>query len=912
MKNYILLLFLTYLNSYSLANECSHVDDYLPNQHRVDCHPEQLTDVKEQQQTCVSRGCCWREPVGNHFPGYRISSPWCYFPDKYDNYKVVSVTHFAFQDKTEEIKILLNRTSSPSFNLSEDIRRLEVTVSSLSEDVVRVKITDAESKRFQVPDPKLKLPLFRSKFTDKKYEVSISAATGRLKITRKANKKTIFSVNLKKIIFSDQFIKLTNEEVPSTSLYGLGQNMDSFRKDFSSHFKRIVMFNRGDAVRKENNLYGSHPFYLMRDDDDNSHGILLFNNNYQEVILSPSPYISYHTTGGVLDFFVFLGPSNNNVMEQKTKLLGLTPLPSVWSLGFHLCRFGYKNTSHLEDIYRKNIEAGIPIDIQWFDIDYMDRRNDFTVDKKNFGNLNDFSQKVRSSGRKTVAILDPAVSASEPRGSYPPYDDGIKDDVFVKNEDGSYFIGKVWNPDTSIFPDFTADKTRKYWVNQVQKFYREQLVFDGIWIDMNEPALMTDGNKVGGCNKSSSLNYPKYFPGQDIENLNPTKGTMCPSAKHSLGNHYDLHSMYAFYESMATFQSLQKVFPNKRPFVLSRATVSGQNVYSSLWTGDVFSDWDSLRHSIFDLQSMNLFGFPMVGADICGHIGDTNVELCARWHSLGAFYSFSRNHNSESSRPQDPVSLGQVVVDAAKYALNIRYTLMPYLYTVFYENSVTGRPVIRSVSWDHPYDQEAERNANAETQFLWGTSLMIIPVVMEGRKDVTAYFPSKTTWYDYQTLRQVINASATNREVRFDVPLEKITVAIRGGSIIAFHTRVERTLSEQQNASEYGLIIALDDEGRAKGTLYWDDGDTADNHETGKYSLIQFEVQDRKFKLNAKRKGYDMTNLAVVKVLGINHPVTQVRLDDRPMPFYYDKETKVLVVTNLNQSLQKDLMLIWT
>jgi lysosomal alpha-glucosidase len=151
-------------------------------------------------------------------------------------------------------------------------------------------------------------------------------------------------------------------------------------------------------------------------------------------------------------------------------------------------------------------------------------------------------------------------------------------DIFIRNEDGTPFIGKVWNPETSIFPDFTHPRATEYWTRQMKRLH-DMLPYDGMWIDMNEPANMVNGNKEKGCDEKNPLNKPPFMPGQD-SGLTTYKKTMCPSAKQYLGSHYDLHNMYGYFEAKATYEALKTIHPKKRPYIVSRATVTGESSIS--------------------------------------------------------------------------------------------------------------------------------------------------------------------------------------------------------------------------------------------------------------------------------------------------------------------------------------------
>lgn len=142
---------------------------------------------------------------------------------------------------------------------------------------------------------------------------------------------------------------------------------------------------------------------------------------------------------------------------------------------------------------------------------------------------------------------------------------------------------------------------------------------------MNEPYSFRSGEGMG-CDPSDVLETPPYLPGGIL----PNTETICMNSEQHAGLHYDVHSLYAAYESRATSQALENILRNERPFVMSRANVAGQGKWSAHWNGDVVSDWRTMRHSIVSMLNFNMFGMPMIGSDICGFIGNTTEELCLR------------------------------------------------------------------------------------------------------------------------------------------------------------------------------------------------------------------------------------------------------------------------------------------
>ncbi|EOA94723.1 Lysosomal alpha-glucosidase, partial [Anas platyrhynchos] len=298
-----------------------------------------------------------------------------------------------------------------------------------------------------------------------------------------------------------------------------------------------------------------------------------------DVVLQPSPALTWRTTGGILDFYIFLGPDPKSVVRQYLDVVGFPFMPPYWGLGFHLCRWGYSSTTTTRQA-----------DVQWNDLDYMDAKRDFTFNKETFKDYPDMVRDFHQRGLHYVMIVDPGISSSGPPGTYKPYDEGLKRGVFIRNATGQPLIGKVW-PGPTAFPDFTNPKTHEWWHDMLKDFH-DQVPFDGMWI------VSVFGGRLQA-------------------------GTICASSQQFLSSHYNLHSLYGLTEAIASHDALLRI-RGKRPFVISRSTFAGHGRYAGHWTGDVKSNWEQLSYSVPEVLLFNLFGVPLVGADICGFLGDTS------------------------------------------------------------------------------------------------------------------------------------------------------------------------------------------------------------------------------------------------------------------------------------------------
>ncbi|XP_076682895.1 lysosomal alpha-glucosidase isoform X2 [Andrena cerasifolii] len=697
------------LFNYTIIQRSEMLQCYkIPKALRFDCHPE--NDMSEL--SCISRGCCW-DPLGKEIPNKRLAPlnvPYCYYPKnwtlyKYDNFSQVENNFSGFLKQTGD-----------SF-YGNDLPFIKVEVNGVDDSILRLKMYDPLKKRYEPPWPVRPDPKpFSQRNPNAKYNLEVDNTKAGFKVSRASDGTSLFdSIRVGGFIYADQFLQLSSL-LPSQNIYGIGEHRTNLK--LNTKWQSFSVFNKDQPPTDNTNLYGSHPFYLAMEDSGKSHGVLFLNSNAMDVILQPTPAITFRTIGGIFDIYFFLGPTPADVIMQYSEIVGKPFLPPYWSLGFHLCRYGYETLEKTKQVWNRTRAVGIPFDTQWNDLDYMDKNNDFTYDVVKFRDLPQFINEIHSIGMHYIPLIDAGVSASEVNGSYLPFDEGVKEDIFVRDAATNQpFIGKVWNYVSTAWPDFTNPKTTNYYLRMMSNMH-DSLAYDGAWIDMNEPSNFYDGLK-NGCSHNN-LDYPKYVPSV-VGGLLATK-TLCMDSKHYLGTHYDLHNIYGTSQAIVTNYALTTI-RKKRPFIISRSTWVGHGHYAGHWTGDVYSTWDDLRMSIPAILSLNLYQIPMVGADICGFNGNTTAALCNRWMQLGAFYPFSRNHNSDDTIEQDPVAMGDLVVKSSKRALTIRYWLLPYLYTLFYRAHTFGETVVRPLFFDSLSDSRMIQRPTISIHSFYGEGL---------------------------------------------------------------------------------------------------------------------------------------------------------------------------------------------
>uniref|UniRef100_A0A3P8ZUI1 alpha-glucosidase n=1 Tax=Esox lucius TaxID=8010 RepID=A0A3P8ZUI1_ESOLU len=809
-----------------------------PEFERFDCYPE--PDVDEAK--CRARECIWEPSNIEHVP-------WCYFPEDY-GYTATTVEEqpsgWSF-DITRNTK--LRSSARPE---SPDINTLRVEIKYHSADLLQFKIFDPTNKRYEVPVPLTVPPNPETDETKRQYRVQIQANPFGIQVYRNSTGTLIWDSALPGFTFSDLFIQVSTR-LSSEYVYGFGETEHpTYKHNLGYH--TWGMFSKDQPPGYKKNCYGVHPFYMGLEMTAHAHGVLLLNSNAMDVTFQPTPALTYRTLGGILDFYIVMGPTPELVVQEYTNLIGRPVLPAYWSLGFQLCRYGYANDTEIAELYSDMRAAGIPYDVQYADIDYMERQLDFVLDRQFLG-LPALVDTMRTEGMRFIFILDPAISGNET--DYPAFERGKAKDVFIKwpkELSNDIVWGKVWPdlPDVKVnesldwdtqvkiyraytaFPDFFMNKTATWWHREIADMYKN-ITFDGLWIDMNEPASFVHGTVGEKCLGPAVYDNPPYMPPLESRERGLNHKTLCMNSQQHLSDgtpvkHYDVHNLYGWSQIKPTYDAVLSV-TGKRGVVVTRSSYPSSGKWSGHWLGDNYSSWDQLLKSIIGMMEFSLFGISYTGADICGFFNPAEYEMCLRWMQLGAFYPYSRNHNSKFNPRQDPVSWNASFAEASRDVLNIRYSLLPYLYTLMFHAHNAGSTVIRPLLHEFVNDKNTW---DIDRQFLWGPALLITPALDEGAREVKGYIPDDR-WYDFHTARAI---GLRGQLVTLPTPLNHINLHVRGGYILPWQKPENNTRYSRKNP--LGLIVSLSDSGTAKGSLFWDDGEGIDTVGEGQYLLTLF------------------------------------------------------------------------
>jgi alpha-glucosidase len=572
-------------------------------------------------------------------------------------------------------------------------------------------------------------------------------------------------------------------------IYGLGDKTGSFDRRGES----FVDWNT-DAYgfqRDTDPIYKTIPFYVASGGEGGAYGLFLDNTwrSWFDFGHRDDGTIRIGADGGPVDYYLIAGPSVRDVVRRYTDLTGKAPLPPRWALGYQQSRYSYMSADEVRQIAATLRKDQIPSDVIWLDIDYQDRNRPFTVNKATFPDLKKLASDVGAEGFKLVAITDLHV-AYAPNQGYAPYDTGATADAFVKNPDGSTYVGKVW-PGPSVFPDFTRAPVRAWWGAQYRQFVSDGIA--GFWNDMNEPSVFDVPSKTMPLDTVHRIEGDGFAP--------------------RTASHAEIHNVYGMENSRATHDGELALRPNVRPFVMTRASYAGGQRYSVTWTGDNSSTWDHLKLAVQQMLSLGLSGFAWSGADIPGFTGGASPELATKWFEIAAFTPVMRSHSAKDTPRAEPWVDGPEQLAIRRRFIDERYRLLPYLYAVAEESARTGDPVMRPTFYDYPQMQSA--SCDQSMAFTVGRDLL----VAANPKPESPYpydicLPGKG-WYNYWT-GEPLPGDRTGEAPKLDA----LPVFVRPGAIIAKQPLVQSTSETPSGPLELDVYPGDD----CRGEIYLDDG----------------------------------------------------------------------------------------
>jgi mannosyl-oligosaccharide alpha-1,3-glucosidase len=612
-------------------------------------------------------------------------------------------------------------------------------------------------------------------------------------------------------------------------------------------------------------LYGSIPMMVAH---SASHTAGVFWNNPSETFVdviksAESSAAHWMSESGIFDLTVLSGPTVRDVVRQYTTLTGTQALPPKFALGYHQCRWNYKDEADVFGVDAKFEEHAFPYDVLWLDIEHTDGKRYFSWDSHLFPNPAAMQERLAERGRKMVTIIDPHIKRDS---GWKIHSEATSKGLYIKNKDGADFDGWCW-PGSSSYLDFTNERVRDWWSEQFSySNYRGSTKHLFTWNDMNEPSV---------------FNGPEVSMSKEAQSLDGVE-------------HREWHNLYGFYQQMATSQGqTRRDGGNTRPFVLSRAFFAGSQRYGAIWTGDNAANWDHLRMSAPMLMSIGLTGLTFAGADVGGFFENPDAELFTRWFEAGAYQPFFRGHAHIDTKRREPWLFGDGTLAQLRSIARTRYALLPFWYTQMYLSHSNGMPVMRPLWTEFPTD---EHTFAMEHQWMLADALLVHPVTEAGVTSASVYLPSGQPWFRAETFTKHLPGTHT-----VDAPLGTIPVFQRGGSIIPKQIRPRRCSQLMQN-DPFTLTIAVDDEKSATGFLYLDDGSSLDFQSKGMFRLRHFHLS-KGSKLSsimaAGSKSFAVPNaIERIEIVGLGKAPSSVtrQEDSAPIQFSYDHAKDLLVL----------------
>ncbi len=530
---------------------------------------------------------------------------------------------------------------------------------------------------------------------------------------------------------------------------------------------------------------------------------------------------SFEAGDGQLDYFFFGGGASHTmtaVMDRYSELTGRPAMLPKWAFGYQLSRFSYLNQSWIQYLADTATASNIPLDAVYMDIDYMNINSDnnptapnvlhqLTTDS-NFPNPAGMVSYCGAEGVHLVPLIEPLLETEDPY-----YAEANADFHFIKDNNANTVVGNIYLGPMSWF-DFTSTPMQQWWEGKITN-WMSSFGFAGIWNDIDEPE---SGDQI-------AYNGLLWCDGR--------YGLSTTDSRRQWSNE---HNYFGLRCAATSYAALLEKNPTKRPFVLSRSGNCGLQRYAVSWSGDTAANWTYARTCIRFGTSAMISGAAWYGHDLGGFAGDVDGELLTRWHEWGALLPFYRNHSRkgdnvwpDGNQGREPWRFPDPYQSAMRNSIQLRYMLMPYLYTLAYNCTQTGKPMNTPAVVNYYADPNTASLNDYE--FMAGDDLFVAPVYTEGATTRTVYLPYApgVGWYHWWTNARY-NGGTT---VTVNAPLGQVPLFVRSDAIIPMGPVMQNTTQFQPGY----LDLNCWPESTSSFTLYEDQGDGWD-YTNGVYASV--------------------------------------------------------------------------
>ena len=586
---------------------------------------------------------------------------------------------------------------------------------------------------------------------------------------------------------------------PNEHIYGLGEKTSPLDK--RGHAFHMWNTDPQTYSPGDDPIYSSIPFYLGLV-DGRGYGIFFDNSargRFEFGVQTPG-ITRFEAECGEMRTYFFYGPQLTTVLERYTELTGRMIMPPLWALGYHQNRWSYVPEARVREVAREYRQRHIPCEAIHLDIDYMDGFRCFTWDEERFPDPAGLVRDLHADGFKVVSMIDPGIKVDP---AYWVCREGLEEDTFCRYPNGKPYRGPVW-PGDCYFPDFTSARVRAWWGTLYRGLV--ELGMDGFWNDMNEPVVF--GHK--GDTFPDAVQHDWEGQGTD---------------------HRTAHNVYGMQMARATVKGLMAQRPQERPLVITRSLWAGSQRYNMHWLGDNRSDWASLRNTMPLTMNMGLSGIAFTGPDTGGFVGTPDGELLIRWNQLGVFTPFFRNHTAKGTGDQEPWAFGEACERISRAFIELRYRLLPYHYTAFWQSAQRGIPMMRPLVLAFQDDPHVP---GIDDEFMFGDAFLVAPIVTPKATSRRIYIP-QGRWIDFWTG----DLTAGPQITRVEAPIHRIPLLVRAGSIVPAWPVMQHT-----GERPVDMLTLHVYPGDGESWLYEDDGHTWAFQE-GDYSLTHLRCSTR-------------------------------------------------------------------
>lgn len=654
--------------------------------------------------------------------------------------------------------------------------------------------------------------------------------------------------------YGGNYVYCSKHIQPDECFYGLGDKPC----DLNLRGKRFLNWGTDTYgfAKEQDPLYRNIPFYYGLQDDI-GYGIF-FDNSFQTFFdfghENPS-IASFWAEGGEMCYYFMAGPELLHVAENYSLLTGRPEMPPMWALGYQQSKWSYYPESMVREIAAEFRTRNIPCDVIHLDIDYMDGYRCFTWDKERFPNPEQLIDDLKKDGFETILILDPGIKIDP---EYDVFRDALEKGYFCKRQDGDLMRGKVW-PGECNFPDFTNPVVRNWWADLVAPLMKQGV--GGLWNDMNEPAVF----EINTFPDDVRHNYD----GLDV-------------------SHRRGHNVYGMQMARSSYEGMRRHLPDERPFVLTRSGFAGVQRYSAVWTGDNVSSWEHLWIANIQCQRISVSGISFCGTDIGGFIGAPDGELFVRYIQMAVFHPFFRGHSSKDHGNKEPWTFGPSFEPLIRKAIELRYQLLPYIYTTFYQNVSKGTPMIRPLVFLAQHEKETLLRMD---EFGFGDQLLICPIKEAAAFHRKMFLPSGN-WYNYWTGKMIKGG----HEIVVDAPLDQFPLFVREGAVLPHYPVIQHTKTDVKEIILHVYYSSV----RHSSLAYWDEKDGY-GYKEGNFCLQKFTVfgNRRQMRVICEGSGNYQLPFQSIKVVihGLSFVPKGYEVDDQVTRISSRHRTKELTIT---------------